>query len=98
MGWKIFRLVHINHVDKANMSSVGRVGMNTVAEIVEKLGGGANVARILSVGPSTASEMKRRGSIPPAYWPTILASEKGREIGLTAEILMFAHARKVAAE
>jgi uroporphyrinogen-III synthase len=71
--------------------------MNTVAEIIDRLGGGANVARILAVGPSTASEMKRRGSIPPAYWPALLASEKGREIGLTAETLMLAHPRKVQA-
>lgn len=78
----------------ANTHAVSHVDMNTVAEIIDKLGGSGNVARILAVGPSTASEMKRRGSIPPAYWPALLASEKGQEIGLSAEILMNAHAKR----
>lgn len=79
--------------------------MNTVAYIFDafsppgegdaakKPGAVANVARCLGVGYSTASEMKRRGSIPPEYWPQLVVS--AREISrhdITLELLANIHA------
>lgn len=32
------------------------------------------MARVLGVGFTTASEMKRRGSIPVKYWPKLVAA------------------------
>lgn len=55
------------------------------------LGGGSAVARILGVGASTASEMKRRGSIPIEHWPALIMSDAGKAIGLTEGRLLFAH-------
>lgn len=67
--------------------------MQSVSDIFEDLGGPAAVSRMLDVNPSTASEMKRRGSIPPEYWPR-LVSEAGRAglESITYENLALAHA------
>ncbi len=68
--------------------------MESVAAIFVAFGGSAAVARILNVGPSTASEMKRRASIPAEYWPELVqeASRRGIE-GLTLESLATLYAR-----
>lgn len=60
---------------------VTNVDMNTINDIFDVFGGNAAVARILSVGPSTASEMKRRESIPVEYWPALVdeAKRMGRD-------------------
>ena len=68
--------------------------METVPDIFEHLGGASRVARILGVGQSTASEMKRRGSIPVRWWPTLLASDEAREIGVTEGLLIRIHAQQ----
>jgi hypothetical protein len=46
---------------------------------------------------STASEMKRRRSIPVRWWPRLIESAKGRAAGLSLDSLANAHARKVQA-
>jgi hypothetical protein len=61
--------------------------MESVRDIFDALGGPAEVARILGVIPSTASEMKRRESIPAWHWTKLLESDQGRACGLSAEIL-----------
>jgi hypothetical protein len=48
--------------------------MQSVSYIFEKLGGPTKVARHLGVGFTTASEMKRRGTIPVKYWPKLVAA------------------------
>jgi hypothetical protein len=55
--------------------------MNTISDIFDVFGGNAAVARILGVGASTASEMKRRESIPVEYWPALVdeAKKAGRD-------------------
>lgn len=53
--------------------------MNTISDIFDVFGGNAAVARILGVGASTASEMKRRESIPVEYWPALV--DEARKIG-----------------
>ena len=58
--------------------------MNTVPEIIERLGGNAEVSRKLSkalerqINPSTVSEMKRRKSIPLEYWGGFMAISNGK--------------------
>lgn len=51
------------------------------------------MAKILGCGQSTASEMKRRGSIPVRYWEALVGSDRGAELKITSEILMHAHAK-----
>jgi len=49
----------------------------------------ADMARVLNVGHSTVSEMRRRKSIPVEYWPTLVeeAERRGRK-DLTLEKLV----------
>lgn len=71
--------------------------MQTVSQIFDAVGGPSAVARLLGVGNSTASEMKRRGSIPVDYWPTLVAAARERGIeGLTYESLALMHAKRKA--
>lgn len=65
--------------------------VDTIPGLFDILGGPAGVARILGCGNSTASEMKRRRSIPVDYWPDLLASERGKAIELTADDLVRLH-------
>jgi hypothetical protein len=67
--------------------------MITVPDIFEQLGGPTKVARILDVGFTTASEMKRRRRIPVKYWPKLVAacSAEGLE-DVTYERLVHIHA------
>jgi len=66
--------------------------MNNVGNIIDRLGGCTAVARALDVNPSTVSEMKRRGSIRPSYWPIIIRySQVSACRHVTAEELMNAH-------
>jgi hypothetical protein len=68
--------------------------MTSVADIFSALGGPTAVARILGVRPSTASEMKRRGSIPAEYWrDLVLAAERKGVRGIDAATLAEIHAR-----
>ncbi len=68
--------------------------MLTVPQIIEKFGGPTKFAAVIKRIPSTASEMKRSGSIPVRYWPTLINSDIGREMGLTSDMLVEAHVRK----
>jgi hypothetical protein len=68
--------------------------MNSVYELFDQMGGAAAVGRLIGKGASTASEMKRRGSIPVEYWPVLIESAKGRELGISAEILLRIHANE----
>jgi hypothetical protein len=61
--------------------------MSSVTTIFEVLGGPTKAARLLDVGISTASEMKRRGSIPVKYWPKLVKAD----VGITYDQLVAAH-------
>jgi hypothetical protein len=74
-----------------NTSDVKR-GMNNVSDLFEKFGGIGGVAAAIGCNYSTASEMKRRKSVPVAHWPALIASPRGREIGLTSDELLRLHA------
>lgn len=69
--------------------------METVEKLFETFGGPTALARALDVGTSTASEMKRRKSIPVEYWPRIVseAGSRGYE-GISYETLVAMHAGK----
>lgn len=67
--------------------------MRSVPEIIDDLGGISAVARWIDTGPSTVSEMKRRGTIHPRYWMQLV--DGARSAGcewLTAEYLAIVHA------
>ncbi len=65
-------------------------GMNTIREFFDLFGGPSKVAEALGVGHSTASEMKRRSSIPVIYWPKLIESERGKELAISpADLLRF---------
>lgn len=68
--------------------------METIADIFDALKGPAAVGRALSVGASTASEMKRRASIPAEYWAQLV--EHAQSVGrhdITYETLALVHAK-----
>jgi hypothetical protein len=80
--------------------------MQNVGEIIDALGGSTAVARIIGKGPSTVSEMKRRGSVPVEYWPALVAAasndlladrDKRQPFSLTNDMLVGAHLGQVAA-
>lgn len=66
----------------------------SLADIFAALGGNSNVARLLGVGASAISEMKRRGRIPAEYWRDLVAAAQQRERPeITFELLATLHAR-----
>ena len=68
--------------------------LTPIEQLFDDLGGTSAVARIISVGQSTASEMKRRRSIPVEYWPAIVGSDRGREKAITNDRLVAAHVQE----
>lgn len=73
--------------------------MQTVGDIIDSFGGNSTFARVLGLkGASTASEMRRRGSIPGEYWhqiATIAASQGIKGVDLPA-LARIAAARRAA--
>ena len=74
--------------------------MKTVSDIIDAFGGNTAMARIVSKGASTVSEMRRRGRIDVTYWPKLVAASADAEIAardgrevftLTNDILVAAH-------
>lgn len=62
--------------------------MKTFSDIFEALHGPAEVGRIIGVSTEHASIMKRRGSIPPAYWSRLIDGVKAKGIsGIDWELL-----------
>lgn len=64
-----------------------------VSELIDAFGGATEFSKILSLkAPSTASEMKRSGSIRPRYWPKIIEAAPALGIeGIDADRLMRMH-------
>lgn len=66
--------------------------MKQVPHIIDTLGGNAQVARYLQVGPSTVGEMKRRHAIPVKYWPRIKEMAQSLDVhGINNDVLVDAH-------
>lgn len=65
----------------------------THSEIIDKWPSIGAFAADLDVPYGTAKAMRRRQSIPPAYWPTVVAKARARRIkGISLEVLTFAKA------
>lgn len=70
----------------------------SISDVFAALGGNSSVARLLGVGASTTSEMKRRGRIPAEYWCDLVAAAQRQERPeITLEVLAKLHAREPAA-
>jgi hypothetical protein len=70
----------------------------SISELIDAFGGPTEFAKVIDKIPSTASEMKRTGSIRVTYWPKIIAAASERRIkGVSAETLMRMHLDEVAA-
>ena len=46
--------------------------MKTVADIIDAFGGNTAMGKVIGKGPSTVSEMRRRGRIDVIYWPSLV--------------------------
>lgn len=69
--------------------------MHPIDRLFQALGGVTAVADVLGVGQSTASEMRRRKSIPVRYWPALLDAWKVREPDSASyEALVSMHSRE----
>lgn len=65
--------------------------MNTLDEVFEALGGVAEVGRVIGKRTEHASVLKRRGSVPVRYWPSLMAAAEERGIVLTSDMLVAIH-------
>ena len=65
----------------------------TVSDVFMALGGAAVVARSIGVTTEHAAGMARRGSVPVAYWPHLVAAARRRKLSwITYETLTHLHA------
>ena len=62
-----------------------------IANLFAKLGGTGAAARAMDVGQSTASEMKRRRSIPVTYWPSLIRAAASKGFALDEAALVALH-------
>jgi len=67
--------------------------MKTIDDIFAAFGGPAAVGRAIGKSTEHAASMRRRRSIPVAYWPALIQRAAERGIRLTAEMLVEMHAR-----
>lgn len=65
--------------------------MNSLKDLVDEFGGTTAFAASIQVNVSTASEMKRRGSVPVRYWPLLIAAAGERGLPLTYDQLVAIH-------
>lgn len=73
---------------------LARVGKDNSTDTVFSAFGTLNdFAQAAGCKYSTASEMKRRRSIPVRWWPSLIASDKGQAVRLSSESLAHAHAK-----
>lgn len=75
------------HVNASAMAT----SVNTIDDIFDVFGGTSAFAHVIERGQSTASEMRRRGSIPVEHWPKLIESEKGRALNITSDLLVTLH-------
>ncbi len=55
--------------------------MDTFTSVIDTLGGSAVVARGIKANPGTIRQQRLRDSVPPEYWPRLVAFavEQGRD-------------------
>lgn len=72
--------------------------MNSIPDIIDEIGGSSKLAEWLHIKPSTASEMKRRQSIPVKYWPSLVDQCRDHGIrGVNYDKLVELHQKDAAA-
>lgn len=71
--------------------------MESVANIFDALGGNVVAAKALGVNYSTATEMKRRGSIPVQYWERLVREAKPLGVDLSYDTLVAVHSPRIEA-
>jgi hypothetical protein len=70
----------------------------TIPDLIDAFGGSSEFAKVIDKNPSTASEMKRSGSIRVGYWPAIVAAAQDRGIeGVSLESIAQMHIAQEAA-
>ena len=69
----------------------------TIPEIIDAFGGASAFGRVIEVNQSTASEMKRRRSIPVRYWPKVIGADPVDRPRFSYDDLVNAHCREVEA-
>lgn len=70
---------------------------DSVDTLFEALGGAARVGAIIGKSTEHAAAMRRRRSIPVAYWPALIADARARAItGVSYETLALMHAQPAA--
>ncbi len=67
--------------------------MLTIHDLFNELGGPGKVAEMMAIKPSTASEMKRRQSIPLKYWDRLIHSCAKEGISISYETLVSLHSK-----
>lgn len=68
--------------------------MKSVDDIFKEFGGPTAVAGALDIGVSTASEMRRRASIPGRYWHALEKAARSRgKTKVTLETIARIHAQ-----
>jgi hypothetical protein len=60
--------------------------MKSFAEVIDRIGIGPT-AEAIGLKDSHVRTLKARDSIPPAYFEALVASEAGKRLGLTYELL-----------
>lgn len=65
--------------------------MNTIEEIFIAMGGTGAFAKAIGVKHSTASEIRRRKSIPVRYWPALIASADLMDVSIDNDLLVRVH-------
>lgn len=69
--------------------------MRSFASLIESFGGPARFAESVGVTASHAGVMKTRDSIPPEYWPRVVAAAQARGVnGVSYEALALIAASK----
>lgn len=68
--------------------------MKSVREIIDALGGPTEFGRICGFSKhpgARGSDMRKRSSIPVAYWPGVVEAAKARGIAIDNDVLVRAH-------
>ncbi|PCI04614.1 MAG: hypothetical protein COB78_09995 [Hyphomicrobiales bacterium] len=65
--------------------------MENISDVFEAFGGPAQFARSLGIKGSTASEMKRRASIPVEYWPSLVKAGQAAGLVIDNDTLVKVH-------
>jgi hypothetical protein len=65
--------------------------IETISDIAEKLGGTSAFGRVIGVKQSTASEMRRKNTLPVKYWPQLVDALKAIGVTFSYEELVKIH-------